>query len=222
MPLPVLPSHPACTLCPLSSAGILHPGIAGRHVPESLPPSPTTPLIYFLGQNPGHNEDRANSPFVGASGRLVTEGMILPLSLHTLASIYLSNAVRCHTHDNAKPTAKSQKACFPHTLAELALLPHSRLYIVCLGETATSSLFKYGLGRSKITQSDALSLNLEPFTLGTTPFIHISTYHPAYTFRNPNISLTIDTHMRLLSDHLRGLAATRSSPTLIPPRAPIP
>jgi uracil-DNA glycosylase family 4 len=224
--LPVLTAHPGCTGCDLHHYAD-NPGMPGRWVPTSLPPSSTTPLIYFLGQNPGGNEDKQGECFVGQSGRLLLEGMVEPYNLHKKASVYFSNAVRCYTLDNAKPKPKHQKACFPYTREEIAALPCSTLYIVCLGETPLSSLFKMGLLYKKMSLTDAFKLNLERFSFPATPFLPassfhlVATYHPAYTFRAPNAAIVIDNHIRVLSDHLDGTASTPSSPTIIPVRDPV-
>ena len=72
-PLPILlPAHPSCTECELHS-GARNPGVPSVHLPESLPFSRTTPVVAVLGMNPGLQEDRTNTPFVGPSGRLLRD-----------------------------------------------------------------------------------------------------------------------------------------------------
>jgi hypothetical protein len=181
-PLPQFPSHPTCTACALSST----PGVVSIGTPtvfeSSLPPSPETPAVLIIGQNPGYEENLANEPFVGSSGLLLRGGYILPsnprlrvppspetehmpgayldgVPLRSVCSIYLSNAVRCWTPGNSTPVwSKHTKHCFHHTIADLLSICrlHRRVSILCISALAVSSVSLLLLGHKKsLSQRDS-------------------------------------------------------------------
>lgn len=127
--LPVLPSRPACTGCDLHKTA-RHVGTPAIRLPDSLPPTPTNPVVIMLGRNPGRMENEANEPFVGKSGNVLRNGYCGgPTPLKALATIYLFNTVRCFTPADAEPNwGKHTKPCFPHTLTDIeeVLRCHSR------------------------------------------------------------------------------------------------
>jgi len=64
-----------CKACPLNKAY--------NNTPKMKPTLASETLIYWLGQNPGKQEDEDGSPFVGPSGKLlrhVIPGDLLPYS----------------------------------------------------------------------------------------------------------------------------------------------
>jgi len=221
--LPQFPSHPGCTDCEANTQA-LSPGTPTLYLPESLPPTPTTPALVIIGQNPGREEDLANEPFVGRSGKIVREALIPGGSLHLLASIYLTNAVRCHTLDNTKPKEKYCKACFPHTALDLqaiASLHHSAPHILfLLGATAISTAHKHLLPSAPSrNQKQALHTQAQTYPdLGV--WTIFSTYHPAASLYNPNLELFIHDHVGLLSAYLTNNYTTPSAPTIVPLRNP--
>lgn len=155
--LPVLPGpRPTCTLCSLHSGGARSVGIPTCHIPGSLPLSQETPCILFLGQNPGFNEDRDGTPFIGKSGAMVQDSFIAGISLHTLASVFVGNTARCYHVTGDGPTNKHYSACRPYLLPDLRTLRSncSELIVVTLGAPATSHLYAL-LGRPKVSLTSA-------------------------------------------------------------------
>lgn len=244
MNLPLLGPDPSCTLCDLHSQA-RNVGIPTRHLPTSLPTSPTTPHVLFLGRNPGYFEDIGGECFVGKSGEILREGYIKPLRLDSLACILLSNVCRCYTTDDAPPSiSRHIRPCFEaHTLSELRLLaPHCpTLYLVCLGEQSTSAVLRFLLGRKSTPQKEAFALNGHTFTtpeayakttslpLPTLTFTLISTYHPSAIYRAGQSSdgtalsryiYAVDSHMALLHRLLTTASRPLSEPTIVPPFPP--
>src|SRR5258706_9996805 len=99
--------------------------------------------VFFIGEQPGDQEDLAGKPFVGPAGRVLDELLIetgIPRE-----EIYVTNAVKHFKWEprgkrriHAKPNAGEVKACRPWLEAELALVKPR--IIVCLGATAAQSL----------------------------------------------------------------------------------
>lgn len=66
--------------------------------------------VMFIGEGPGRDEDREGRPFVGRSGRLLTDiiekGMAVPRS-----SVYIANVVKCRPPGNRDPRPEEIVAC---------------------------------------------------------------------------------------------------------------
>ncbi len=140
MQLPQLPIHTACTLCPLHQTA-KHVGIPGRWIPNTLPPSPGTPAVVFLGRNPDKTDNDWGEAFFGTRGKLLINGYIKGSGLDRLASCYVLLPVRCFTPNDATPNWKRNvKPCFPYTLSDLQEIfscHHSLQQVAILGEENT-------------------------------------------------------------------------------------
>ena len=226
MDLPQFPRHSTCTLCSLHTVA-KSIGIPTTYLPSSLPPSPSTPAVVFLGMNPGFQEDQAGEPFIGPSGQLLRGPYIQGISLESRASVFLTNTARCFHVEGDNPPARCFKACFPHTLADLRLLsPHcSELIVVCLGANAASNLHFF-LGVPKVNLASALSLQGHQYPLPPLPSTSLvrvfTTFHPAYVLRERKRIHAVADHLQILSSHLSGLSPSPSRPSFIPPRPPLP
>lgn len=66
--------------------------------------------IMFIGEGPGRDEDREGRPFVGRSGRVLTDiiekGMKLPRG-----AVYIANVVKCRPPGNREPRPDEVAAC---------------------------------------------------------------------------------------------------------------
>jgi DNA polymerase len=97
----------------------------------------------FVGEQPGDQEDREGTPFVGPAGRLLDKA--LARAGIDRRSIYVTNAVKHFKWEprgkrriHAKPSWSELAACRPWLEAELAVVRPEVL--VCLGATAAQSL----------------------------------------------------------------------------------
>lgn len=77
---------------------------------------PMDARILFIGQNPGEDEDRAGTPFIGASGEEF-DAWLSVLGLDR-AKAMVTNIVKCHTTKNRVPRAKEIRTCSDLWLAE--------------------------------------------------------------------------------------------------------
>jgi len=234
------PHQRGCTLCSLHSSVNKTVCVPTARCTYSLPPSTDTPAVVCIGQNPGYFEDMEGLPFIGKSGDLLHNGYLKPSRIHELATIYITNAVRCSTPANANPSAKSLKACFPaYTIPDLTAIAaaHSSLYVLCLGAPASSAIFKH-LFSLKVGQKDAFTYNgrtlpwERPILKCTavdhangsiamehantpTPITTFSTFHPAFILRVPNAIHEVALHMNALSRHLQGKAPVVTTPNIV-------
>lgn len=131
------------------------------------------PLIAFVGEGPGKEEDESGFPFVGPSGDLLMK-MIEAMKL-TRDEIYFCNAVACEPPGSRNPTDAELMACWPVMASQLkAVRPK---VIVALGSTACRQLLQpkgHLQGedlRRKWHAWDGIPVRV--------------TYHPAYLLRNP-------------------------------------
>ena len=115
----------------------------------------------FVGEQPGDQEDRAGTPFVGPAGRVLDEA--LEEAGIDRTSVYVTNAVkhfkwqaRGKRRIHQKPNWTEMTACRPWLEAELEVLKPRVL--VLLGATAAQTLlgrqFRVTQHRGKLLQSE--------------------------------------------------------------------
>jgi len=123
----------ACTACDLY-----------RNATQAvLGAGPRQAAVFFVGEQPGDQEDLAGLPFVGPAGRVLDEG--LAAAGIPRAEVFVTNAVKHFKWEprgkrrlHQKPTLGEVRACRPWLEAELALIKPQ--IVVCLGATAAQSL----------------------------------------------------------------------------------
>lgn len=93
------------------------------------------PIIVFVGEAPGENEDLQGKPFIGKSGSYLRQ-MVSAFGLTDYA--YFTNVVKCRPPNNKKPNKSSISSCLPKLLAELRYMNPDIL--VLLGATAIKSV----------------------------------------------------------------------------------
>lgn len=156
----------------------------------------STAKLMLVGEQPGDEEDRAGTPFIGPAGRELDEA--LRRAGIGRDDIYVTNAVK-HFHWepqgkrrlHKKPPARAVAACRPWLDAELAAVQPQVL--VCLGATAAQAV----LGRDARMQRPRGEFFASPAAERT-----LITWHPAAILRAP----TADEQQRRreeLAEHLR-------------------
>lgn len=121
---------------------------------------PRDAAAFFIGEQPGDQEDLAGKPFVGPAGKLLDEALIaaeIPRE-----EVYVTNAVKHFKWEprgkrriHAKPTLGEVRACRPWLETELEIVKPE--VIVCLGATAAQTLmgpkFKITVERGKFFET---------------------------------------------------------------------
>jgi DNA polymerase len=166
----------ACTICELGRKEAERNNVArDPHVLSSMTPS----RIFVVGQNPGWDEITKGTPFIGASGKNFDK----EIEKHGLSrkDFYITNAVRCYTTDNTKPTQLSIDKCRPFLMMEIGLM--NPQLIVTLGAVAFGCLcpgHSYDQALGNITTSDIYGVKvfaiLHPSPLNLTQQIRRSAY----------------------------------------------
>lgn len=136
------------------------------------------PTVLIVGEAPGPEEDKKGTPFVGASGKLLSQ-LLLEAGIPE-EKVRITNTVRCFPNIGGykiRPPKKEEiEACLPYLKQEIE---HVRpKIIVCLGSVSTKAL----LGK-KVNLKRFRGMEV-PYQLedGTSVPV-VPTYHPAYVLR---------------------------------------
>jgi len=155
---------------------------------------PRKAAAFFIGEQPGDQEDLAGRPFVGPAGRVFDE--VLAEVGISRGEVYVTNAVKHFKWEprgkrriHQKPTLGEVKACRPWLEAELALVK-PRL-IVCLGATAAQALLG---SQFRITRDHGrfFETSWSPWTTAT--------LHPSAVLRMPDEEKRQEARQQLLDD----------------------
>ncbi|MDP4038451.1 MAG: uracil-DNA glycosylase [bacterium] len=77
-------------------------------------------LVLFIGEAPGAEEDREGRPFVGSSGKFLTE-MIELIGL-AREDVFITNIVKYRPPNNRDPFANEIQECLPYLLAQIKII----------------------------------------------------------------------------------------------------
>ena len=128
--------------------------------------------VVFIGEAPGAKEDELLKPFVGRSGKLLTESL-KEISLER-NDVYITNIVKRRPPDNRDPNLQEIAAYKPYLDRQLAIIKPK--IIVTLGRFALN----YFLPAEKITQAQGkvfLVANLKILVM----------FHPAAALRRKKL-----------------------------------
>ena len=194
---PLVPARPTlkklreaaagCKACPLWKTGTQT--VFGEGSPKSE--------VMFVGEQPGDQEDKAGTPFVGPAGQLLDRA--LEEAAIDRSATYVTNVVKHFKWKgqgkrriHQKPNWSEVAACHPWLEAELAVVEPRVL--VCLGATAAQAL----LGRDfRVTKHRG-----EPLESDLAPVV-IATVHPSSILRADDR----DKELAAFVDDLRTVAA---------------
>lgn len=129
------------------------------------------PMIAFVGEGPGADEDRLGEPFVGKAGELLTAAITKGLGLRR-EDLYICNVVKCRPPNNRNPLPDEVAACVHYLHRQLQLIQPK--VIVTLGAPAQKALSGVEMGITKLRGNwqEWRGIPLMP------------TFHPAYILRN--------------------------------------
>jgi uracil-DNA glycosylase len=173
-----------CTACPLWKTGTQTVFGAGS----------TTAKVFFVGEQPGNDEDLAGKPFVGPAGKLLDR--CLEEAGIEREDVYVTNAVKHFKWEpsgkrrlHKKPNSREIAACRPWLEAEIAVLKPA--VIVALGATAAQTLlgkdFRVSQQRGQLIQSP-----LARYV--------IATVHPSSILRAPDEARRHEERARFVED----------------------
>jgi uracil-DNA glycosylase len=127
--------------------------------------------LMFVGEGPGHEEDRQGIPFVGAAGQLLTK-IIHAIDL-TRDDVYIANVVKCRPPNNRDPEPDEVDAC--RTFLDRQIDSVRPKVICALGRVAAVNLLRSDEGITRLRG------RVFPYRGAKL----VPTYHPAFLLRNP-------------------------------------
>lgn len=140
--------------------------------------------LMFIGEGPGHEEDRAGEPFVGAAGQLLNR--IIDAIRLNRQDVYIANVVKCRPPGNRLPEPEEIATCSPFLRRQIRAI---RPWFLCtLGSCAAQTLLN--------TQEAVSRLRGRFFDYGGIRVL--PTFHPAYLLRNPEKKREVWADMKLL------------------------
>lgn len=146
----------ACTMCSLGRRDVEdNIGLRDPHVFSNMNPT----RFVVVGQNPGINEVREGTPFVGHSG----DNFNIEIEANGLSrdDFYITNIVKCFTKDNAKPSLKNINRCKTFLMMELSLI--NPILVITLGAVSFNCLCpstRYSDGLKNITKSEEFDVDV--------------------------------------------------------------
>lgn len=155
-----------CTVCPMAKERT-HTVVADG--------APGCPIV-MIGEAPGREEDLSGIPFVGNSGKLLTE-ILKACSLERGKDVAICNVLKCRPPGNRDPHPDEVAACAAFLDRQLELLQPKLL--VLMGKHAVSRI----LGETK--SISALRGKVFDAQIAGRTVPAVVTYHPSYLLRNP-------------------------------------
>lgn len=137
----------------------------------------------FIGEAPGREEDRLGRPLVGPSGKLFDR--LLDEAKIDRKDAFITNTVKHRPPDNRPPKAAEMKAC--QGWLEMQIVEVQPRVIVTLGKLAAERV-----ARLETQKAMKVSMAMEHGKgrmreLWGMKVLHVVMYHPAATFRSPEL-----------------------------------
>lgn len=143
--------------------------------------------VMLVGEAPGKTEDETGRPFVGSSGKLLTD-LLNKIGLPR-GRVFVTSILKSRPPENRTPRKDEIEACILYLDRQIEIIQPD--IIVLLGGVATSSL----IGPWKISDAHGSFYEAD----GNTYFI---TYHPAAALRSPKVRSQIEMDFQLLMEEL--------------------
>lgn len=158
---------------------------------------PTEPLLVFVGEAPGRQENRQRKPFVGSSGRFLDE-MLASVRLPR-DRVFITNAVKIWPHDetghNRTPTEAELQASIPYLRKEHRILGSRPL--VVLGKSALKATARLPYRNLQLGPPELGMERGEWNTALGVPMLPL--YHPAYgVYQQANRPMMFDMFRKVL------------------------
>lgn len=132
--------------------------------------------IVFIGEAPGKREDEMGQPFVGASGKFLSE-MLASINLKR-EQVYITNIVKYRPPNNRDPAPEEKAAFLPFLQKQIDVI--KPLLIVTLGRHSMDSLAS-GLKIGEV--------HGQPRRYGDQVFLPL--FHPAAALYNGSLRQTL-------------------------------
>jgi uracil-DNA glycosylase family 4 len=183
-----------CTLCELSQSRT-------NAVPGT---GPEDAEVFFIGEGPGWHEDQQGLPFVGASGKFLTE-LIQRAGLKR-EEVFITNVVKCRPPGNRDPLPDEMEACAPYLNRQIDAI--DPLVIVTLGRFSMSRYFP----NERISR-----IHGQPRVIGRRTIVPM--YHPAAALHQGALRGAIEEDFDKLGKIIAKARAERDREDVPPPES---
>lgn len=138
--------------------------------------------VVFVGEGPGQNEDIQGRPFVGVSGRFLTD--LLRSVGWQREEVFITNVVKCRPPGNRDPEPDEMAACRPYLQRQLTVLDPA--LVVTLGRFSLQTF----MPDARIGAVHGTVRPIDPAT-GAASAQAYAMYHPAAAFRQQALRETL-------------------------------
>ena len=163
--------------------------------------NPDTEVV-IVGEGPGRDENQAGRPFVGASGRLLTE-LIESLGWQR-DDVFITNVVKCWPPGNRDPSPDEIAACAPYLHRQLEVLDPA---VVVTAGKHSLGVFMPG---DRISRVHGTARPADPAT-GARDALVFAMYHPAFALYDGSNRSTLFTDIQGLPTTLEAARARRTA-----------
>ncbi len=155
--------------------------------------------IVFIGEAPGKNEDLQGKPFVGASGKFLSE-MLESIGLKR-EDIYITNIVKYRPPNNRDPSPDEKKQFLPYLQSQLEIIQPK--VVVTLGRHSMNC-FLPDLQISNVHgEPKRIRIAMKHHADDTLPLVILPLYHPAAALYNGSMRQTLVDDFSLIPDILK-------------------
>jgi uracil-DNA glycosylase len=137
--------------------------------------------IFFIGEAPGKTEAETGKPFIGRSGKFLSE------MLHSVGlareDVYITSVVKDRPQDNRDPTAKEIALYGPYLDRQLEIIKPK--VIVLLGRISMKYMFKCAGIEDQLDTIGTMHGKVYEGRLSYGKVILLPLYHPAAALYNP-------------------------------------
>jgi DNA polymerase len=151
--------------------------------------------VLFVGEAPGHDEDKAGLPFVGRAGKLLDK-MLAAIGLDRTGA-YIINVMPWRPPDNRNPDPAEVAMCIPFLRRHIELA--APRIMIMLGAVSARHVLGLNDGIMKLR-----GRWLE-YRIGTEMIPVLPTLHPAYLLRQPAHKKLAWRDLQALADKLDAL-----------------
>lgn len=166
-----------CTRCGLSSQRKIP--VPGAGV--------VNPVVMFIGEGPGAEEDKTGVPFIGRAGQYLDK-WLAAIDLERDKNCFIGNIIKCRPPGNRDPHPDEIAACKPFLLRQLNLI--QPMIIVPLGRFASQFICDStdGIGKLRGSVHEYHGIPVVP------------TYHPSAVLRNPQLRSAVWDDLRKVKE----------------------
>jgi len=188
-----------------------------RTIPyPSLPQNSSTPTLLIVGSWPAYGEDLNNAPFTSVIGEIVRDKILKNTQIPSMASVFLTHAIRCHPLGLKKftPTVNNLAKCKTHLENDMRILEKARpshKILLILGGPPARSVMKDSL--DNLMRKNSGSLTFEGWTV-------FASYNPIALLVNSALVQNLAEHITMVENHIRGARLKPSSPHIVSPYEP--